>query len=212
MPSGKSSGLSLGQVVAVTLGFLVASCVIFVFGMWVGKDLAERRLAQEERVIRGPIARATPADGDVRDPDITIYDRLRQAATPTIWSYALVVTVPPQPTRTPTSAPLPTRAGRTPTRAVPRSVALEGQSDASDWADAGWTVQVSSSTDPADAERLAARLKAKGYDAYTLRAPMRGRTWHRVRVGHFRSREEAAAMERRLKQREGLASAYVAAR
>ena len=36
-------------------GFLLASALIFLFGIWVGRDVAERRLAQEERVVRVPV-------------------------------------------------------------------------------------------------------------------------------------------------------------
>jgi cell division septation protein DedD len=73
-------------------------------------------------------------------------------------------------------------------------------------------VQVTATTNAADAESLTNRLKAKGYDAYSVRAPMRGRTWYRVRVGRFESRQRAADVERELKVREGLVNAYVTAR
>lgn len=216
MAARSNPGLSVGQVTAAVFGFLVASFLIFVSGMWVGKDLAERRLAQEERVIRGPVAVVTPQELDVRDPDITFYDRLAQpqeeqglviapgAAAPTR-SPALGGVAVATPRSTETRIP-PTRA-TTPVRVVP---SWQGRKE--EWADAGWTVQVSATTEPNEALTLVARLRAKGFEAYTVRAPMRGQTWYRVRVGHFTTREQAREVERRLKTQENLSNAYVTPR
>jgi DedD protein len=210
--------LSVGQVVAVTLGFLIASALVFVFGMWVGKDIAERRLAQEERVIRAPVARTTPAEAETRDPDITISEQLRQGspAPPMAVAAAPLPPTPtpvPERTRTPVTIAIPTR---TRVALAPRPtpiphVAPPPAETHEEWADAGWTVQVSATTDPSNAASIAAKLRSKGIEAYTVRAPMRGETWYRVRVGHFASRERAQDMEQRLRS-EGYPNAYVTAR
>ncbi len=67
-PAGKrsfrwsESGLTYAQVFLLVVGFGFASGVIFLFGLWVGRDIAERRLAQEERIVRLPVpAQPTPA-------------------------------------------------------------------------------------------------------------------------------------------------------
>jgi DedD protein len=70
-------------------------------------------------------------------------------------------------------------------------------------------VQVNATTNPQQAKDLARNLKAKGYDAYTVQAPLRGQTWYRVRVGRFASREKAREMETQLKAKEGMENAYV---
>ncbi len=227
-------GLSIGQVLAVTIGFAGASVIVFIFGMWVGKDLAERRLAQEERVVRGVVTPGAPREAPAVDPDITFYDRLEHGATPS--GPALAAAAPPTatpdlhllvmpPTRVaaPTARAVPTSVALAPPRRVPTSVALAGGHPESrvlptppsaddQWADAGWTVQVNATTDAQDADHLTRRLKAIGYDAYTVEAPLRGRTWYRVRVGNYRTRDAAQQMEQRLKTAEGFANAYVTAR
>jgi len=65
----------------------------------------------------------------------------------------------------------------------------------------GLTIQVASSKDAGFADSLVARLKAQNYPAYrvTARIPGKG-TWHRVRIGRFDNRAEAARFLDRLKK------------
>jgi DedD protein len=205
----------LGQVLTLTLGFLVASLLIFVFGIWVGKDLVERRLAQEERIVRKPADRtAVEAPGEVNAPEapkaaVPVAPAVPVNAVPSETPFMKLRATP---TATPgkaaaTSAPgKPTLAPAKPTAAPPAKAEKRSPQE---WADAGWTVQVYATTDPNQATALARRLLAKGYDAYTLQAPMRGQTWYRVRVGRFSNHERAQEMEQRLKNLEGLEAAYV---
>ncbi|HUK55688.1 MAG TPA: SPOR domain-containing protein [Nitrospiria bacterium] len=74
----------------------------------------------------------------------------------------------------------------------------------------GYTVQVAAIRDRATAQALADRLRRKGYPAFVLSyvIPKRG-TWYRVRVGHFKQREAAREMTRRLSRQERL-TVYVA--
>jgi len=51
-------GLSIGQLVTLTFGFLLASALIFAFGFWVGYDAAQRRLARDQQFVRLPVAPA----------------------------------------------------------------------------------------------------------------------------------------------------------
>jgi len=204
-----SEGLTYGQVFILIFGFMVASAVIFFFGFLVGQRRTEWLLAREERVVRremppAPTPGEQPLQGTV---DRAFYENMKEkayrrlqeatAATPTTIQVA-------QGTRlTPTA-----RTADRPTEATPPPRRTEGAS-AGEWADAGWTVQVNSTTNPQQARELARGLKSKGYDAYTVQAPVRGQTWYRVRVGRFTSRDKAREMESRLKTREGMENAYV---
>ena len=51
-----ASGLTIGQLITLTVGFLFASVIIFFFGLWVGRDLAEQRWTRERQVVRLPVA------------------------------------------------------------------------------------------------------------------------------------------------------------
>lgn len=212
-----TAGFGIGQTILLLLGFLIASGLIFLFGVWVGRDMAERRLAQEERVVRGavpvpPTPQAAAAEGSA---DKQFYESLKATA------YAKLQQTPgkpagatPQPTaQAPVAvAPLPTPAPVAAAAATPaKRPKPQPTTPGDEWADAGWTVQVNATTSEAQAQELTRTLRAKGYDAYTIQVPMRGQVWYRVRVGRFAGKEQAKAMEERLK-RDGMENAYVAAR
>ncbi|HXQ23964.1 MAG TPA: SPOR domain-containing protein [Candidatus Acidoferrales bacterium] len=214
-PLVSTAGLGYGQVFVLIFGFLLASGLIFLFGIWVGRDVAERRLAQEERVVRASVPAVPTAGEGTAQPDVdaAFYQQLKEKAYQRMQETAAAGSSTPEQVVEVTT---PTRiAARAAVKPTPRPTAVEHAKASAtvprgdDWADAGWTVQVNATTNPQQAADLARGLKSKGYDAYTVQAPMRGQTWYRVRVGRFSSREKAKEMEKRLKTAEGLENAYV---
>lgn len=207
MARGSAPGLTIGQLVTLTLGFLVASVLIFAFGWWVGYDVAQQRLAHEQQVVRLPVvpptvpAPATPLPTAARTvvpavPTVSPTGTVGRPS-PTQTVPAPTATVPPTPTR----APVDLAAPSTPTT-VPTLTAEQAEAR-------GWTVQAAATTDPVQAVVLARRLREKGYDAYTATTQIQGVMWYRVRVGRFRERTEAKVVEIRLKEEEGLEAAFV---
>ena len=95
--------------------------------------------------------------------------------------------------RTVSPAPAPT--------VKPEAQNREKQASTADNTAQGFTVQVASSRDAGFADSLVARLKTENYPAYrvTVRIPGKG-TWHRVRIGRFQNRAEAARLLERLKK------------
>jgi cell division septation protein DedD len=217
-----SAGLGFGQLFALIFGFLITSALIFLFGIWIGRAWMESRLVQEERIVRLPVP--TPAGGKEEErgeaADLSFYRELKEKAYQRLQEATPPIPATPAPVaqqiRTPISTPTNTRRQvtekpkLTPTP-VPFAPAkrTEPAPPEKEWADAGWTVQVNATTNVQQATELARNLRAKGYDAYTVQAPMRGQTWYRVRVGRFTSREKANELEARLKTREHMDSAYV---
>jgi len=187
-----SPGLSIGQLLTLTLGFLAASVLIFALGWWVGFDAAQQRLQRERRPLRlavpPPEIAATGAPATV-------------TVTPTATPRAAGGAVTPTATRIPSPSPTrPAAAARTPTPIQ--------RPDATGVSKEAWSVQVKATTEPLEAVMFARQLRQKGYDAYTVQGPVGGITWYRVRVGRFADRNAAKAMERRLKEHEGLEAAY----
>jgi len=212
------AGLGLGQLFALIFGFLITSALIFLFGIWVGRDITERRLASQERVVRMPVPiQPTPAaETKGTDVDLAFYQKLKEKAEQRLQETAGVSQVTPAAPRaaqgaatfTPTRVPARAAEKHAPA-ATPTVRAKRDSEHTEEWADKGWTVQVNATTNPQQATDLARTLRSKGYDAYTVQAPMRGQTWYRVRVGRFPSRDKARELETKLKTGEGMENAYV---
>ncbi len=67
-----------------------------------------------------------------------------------------------------------------------------------------YSVQVGAFSERARADRLAQRLRDKGYDTYIMTITIEGRRFHRVRVGRLATEAEAQELDRRLKKEENL--------
>ncbi len=65
-----------------------------------------------------------------------------------------------------------------------------------------WAVQVNAFPFERDAKGLAKRLSDKGYDAYVVPTNIKGKDWYRVRVGRFKTQEEAKTLQETLKTKE----------
>ena len=224
------AGLGYGQAFLLVFGFLIASIVIFLFGMWVGRDLTGGGLA-EEPVVRLPVpSKPTPgaaAEGVEKefyaDLKKKAYEQLRTPAapagptmSPTHESLRLPTPTGQAARETATQASLPT-ATRTlpvarPTQAAPpASTRAPAPTAAPREGAAGgaWTVQVGATMDSNEALAITLRLRGLGFEAYTVQAPLRGQTWYRIRVGRFASREDARAVESKLRQTGEFKGAYV---
>jgi cell division septation protein DedD len=73
-----------------------------------------------------------------------------------------------------------------------------------------WSVQVTATREPHTANDMVKRLRARGYDAYIVRARRDGAIFYRVRVGHFPSMEYASQLVTRLRREPGVPEAFVA--
>ena len=73
-----------------------------------------------------------------------------------------------------------------------------------------WSVQVTATREPRTADDMVKRLRARGYDAYIIRARREGATFYRVRVGHYGSMDHASQMVSRLRREPGVPEAFVA--
>jgi cell division septation protein DedD len=72
-----------------------------------------------------------------------------------------------------------------------------------------WSVQISAAPAKDIADTLVQRLKAKGYDGYTVQAQVKGQTFYRVRVGNFDARDQAESVRETLARKEGYRDAYL---
>jgi septal ring-binding cell division protein DamX len=63
-----------------------------------------------------------------------------------------------------------------------------------------YSVQIDAVMDLQGAQQMARKIKARGFQPYVVRTEVGGKTWYRLRVGHYASPEDAQAAESRLHQ------------
>jgi cell division septation protein DedD len=109
-----------------------------------------------------------------------------------------VVTAPPVAAPAPVTVPRPAAAApvQEPAKA-PRTAVAHAAPPAS--SGGGWTVQLGSFASRANAERLVADLKTKGFAAFSTESGSGGRTLYRVRVGPAGDRASAEALGAKLR-------------
>ena len=191
MAERRGAGLTFGQLITLTFGFLLASLFIFVFGFWVGHDLADQRALRQRQALRVPLAAApTPA---------AVANLAGPTAVPATRAPLMATATALRPAATATEVPT-ARATATPPRAATKAPTV---------ASGNYTVQAYATNDTVRAIMLARTLRAKGYDATTGEKKVGGVTWYTVKVGRFRDRAAAKAMESKLRDVEGLEAASV---
>jgi cell division septation protein DedD len=179
-----------GQLALLGGAFTLASMIVFVMGMLVGKDIEARKMVRpEEPLVKVPVRPAAKGGADAESAktkdDLTFYNTLTKAP----------VANPAGDTRTEEKVTDVAAKAPAETRSAPRAEATESVEAKTRM----WSVQVNSYPDAKSANDLIDRLKDKGYNAFVTEANIKGKVWYRVRVGRFASREEAAKAEAALK-------------
>ncbi|MBI5826167.1 MAG: SPOR domain-containing protein [Deltaproteobacteria bacterium] len=72
-----------------------------------------------------------------------------------------------------------------------------------------WAVNIASYLDEGPAKELVASRRSAGYNAYTTEGKKSGKTWHRVRVGFYRTRADAEKAGRTIEKKFNLPSTWV---
>lgn len=197
------------EVVGVIVSSAASLFIVFLLGVYTGGGLGARRLADEERVVRLPVA---PAAEDAAESEPALDEMLAGNERPATAGGGATLAAHPS-----AGADAHARAGAASAPVPPRApearvaVALAANPAPSPAVQHGaWSVQVTATLDPRTADDMLRRLRAKGYDAYVVKAARQGKTYYRVRVGHFRSAEHAGQMVSRLRREPGVPEAFVA--
>lgn len=216
--------LSRGQMIILGGTFTVASVVVFLIGMMVGKELEERKiLKKDEPLVRMPVKPAGAAAGTAaKNDEITFYDTLAKSRSAEAQAEQPVKDVKPAEKIGRAEVKETKAAGKSDTELAklmeskvdkpePASeTAMTGSADTGE--SKVWRAQVDAYPDERSAKQLVDRLKNKGYNAYVSEVEFRGKPWYRVSVGKYRSREEADKIVGALKGKENYAKAFVASK
>ncbi len=207
---------SRGQMVLLGGAFVMASAVIFFLGMFIGKSIEERKIAKrEEPLVRIPVkpegAAASGAAAQKRD-EVTFNDGASKAP-------AVAVVQEKSPTEKPADkiakaealASKPEKKAEKVAETVPKKSEAVATAEATDQGKI-WRAQVNAFPDERSAKLLVDRLKNKGYNAYVSETQNRGKTWYRVSIGRYNSREEAEKIVEALKTKENHPKAFAASK
>jgi cell division protein FtsN len=217
--------MSRRQLVLLGAGFTVAASIIFVLGMFVGQAIEARKLMKkEEPLVKIPVNPAAQASGGdpapakneitfnaslpkpgaalasadekPKAPAVDKPSRVQAKISPSVAKQAS----PPKPIEKKIEKPADT-VKKT------EAAAAEVKEQAS-----AWRAQVNAFPDERSAKSVVDRLKDKGYNAYVTEVENRGKTWYRVNVGKFSSRDEADKMAEVLRTKENFPKAFAANR
>jgi len=220
---------SRGQMVLLGAAFTVASVIIFFLGIFIGKGIEERRLVRkEEPLVKIPVkpgvqessAGSTPAARDeitfndplpspVRTTEAAPEEKPKEAKRIEAVNVAEVKEKNP----TPTSAVVPVRTAekKAEKTGLTQVTAKKVERTSGDSQESGknWRAQVNAYPDERSARLIADRLKSKGYNAYVSEVQNQGKTWYRVSVGRYTSRDEADKTLEALRNKENFSKAFV---
>ena len=210
-------------------GVIVVLVLTFALGIAVGRKWAPHRehdqtAAEPGRKQAAPVARRSgltdPAPERPPQEKLTFYQTLT-APMSTVQAPAQVsVPAKPEPAK---ARPAAERVSSDrPVAATPTSLTKSdkpaGPTERSSGARAGeartgdWAVQVGVFKDRGQAESVRRPLAASGFDAYLIAVPTAdGQTHYKVRMGSFKTREEAGQMAERVRQERSL-TAFVTPR
>ena len=175
--------------------------------------------AQQGSGVDEEASQASPEEAGGESPDgagLTVADDTRgpepeaadvASALPAVALEERLTPEPEEPVQAPTPAsepsPEPKSAPPVPATAVeestkPQEVATDASLPASPPGRTGFTVQLAAYPSSMEAGELIGDLRSKGFEAFHQEASVDGKTWYRVRVGVYSSREDAESEARRL--------------
>jgi cell division septation protein DedD len=215
---------SRGQMALLGGAFTLASLMIFLLGIVVGRGIEERKAARpEEPLIKIPVKPSTQSGGasgaGQAKEELTFYDTLGKSsrAAPLLEEKAdepkeADKTIKPEPKEsklkgrenaTSTSLKVEERAGATKPNPAPPAHPVDPREPGK-----AWYVQVNAFPDEKSGQIWVDRLKNKGYNAYLTEGRNQGKLWYRVRVGQYSSRDEAEKIAEILKTKENFTKAF----
>lgn len=218
--------LTRTQLIILTAGFTITTGIIFLLGILVGQRIEEKKLPKtEEPLVKVPLQPQSPgsAPGAAKE-EMTFYDTLTKIPPGKTAQKPVKETKPAEKAAKTAAKGKEPSAGKEKTVIVEKvgpslaarkeALAVKGPEEKAEPAapEGVWAVQVNAFVDEQPALGLVQRLKERGYDAYVVKASIRGRIWYRVRVGHLATRQEATEIQKVLKTKEKFTNAITVSR
>jgi cell division septation protein DedD len=223
---------SRGQLVVLGSAFTLTSVVIFFLGMFVGKGIEERKLTQKvEPLVKIPVKPSPKETGGAPvakgKDEISFNDALSKSpgalAAPEVKTKE---TAPaekvskaetkeiklPAKAEPPAAKPVEKKVEKSSPPAEAPKKAETTETAAEKDQSKIWRAQVNAYPDERSAKLIVDRLKDKGYNAYVTEVQNKGKTWFRVSVGTYGSRDDADKAVELLRTKENFPKAFVASK
>jgi DedD protein len=210
--------------------FTLASITIFLLGIYVGKSIEARKVVKpDEPLLKFPVSPPAQAPGAAPSGQGADEQAVFENQTKVVAGAQPLVEENPKPAKSaepavkteavkeskaPVKETVPVKVAEKKAekpQAEPTTKAATEESDTKD-SSKNWRVQVNAYPDELSAKQLVDRLKNKSYNAYVTEVQNKGKTWYRVSVGKYGSREEADKMLETLKAKENFTKAFAAAK
>lgn len=203
---------------AIVGGFLFVSALAFVLGMWVGRDVAERHPPQPERVAKLDAPERPPAEEIPRPVGREFFDEHREEISDELaeeddpnQELPVAKSKSTNTKRRATATrrqPVATERRATATRVPP--TATRAPATATEVVASGpWFVQVGATTDLNEVLQWAVALRGMGLVSKTQETQGGGTKFLRVRLGPYRTRDEAVAVLTKVQKNPKFKTAYV---
>jgi cell division septation protein DedD len=222
---------SRGQLVLLGGAFTLTSVVIFFLGMFVGKGIEERKLTQKvEPLVKIPVKPSPKETGGAPaaqgKDEISFNDALskspgalaateektKEAAPAEKVTKAETKETKLQAKAEPAAKPVERKAEKSIPAEDPPKKTETMESPAERDQSKMWRAQVNAYPDERSAKLIVDRLKTKGYNAYVTEVQNKGKTWFRVSVGKYGSRDDADKAVELLRTKENFSKAFVASK
>jgi len=218
---------SRGQMFMLGAAFTLAAVIIFFLGMFVGAEIEARKIAKkEEPLVKIPLKVGKETAGNPAQAK----EEISFNAAPSESGGASAPAE--EKSKAPGRAEKPAAGNAREVKAPARSETVAARTqqtaelkapapEASKTQENGetvkeqnriWRAQVNAYPDERSAKQIVDRLKNKGYNAYVTEVQNKGKTWFRVSVGKYGSREEAEKTVEILKAKENFPKAFAASR
>ncbi len=195
---------------------LFVSFLIFVFGIYVGKEVQAQKTVEQVKPLRVPVGESKtalldrspallPTSPAGPQPVVSAHDQpvqerlaLKQIVEPPSPAPLPVQRVKSKPVADKPAAKPPARADTTPKKRPTPTVASQEKRLPDSRL---WSVQVQATTQEKAARRTVQHLRRQGYSPSLSKVVRQGRVWYRVRVGPFKELEAKAAVSRFRRQK-----------
>lgn len=205
---------SLPEVCVLLVSLLVASFLIFLFGVHVGREAQAHKAVQQGRVVKVPVALTDSEKASLAPPaseSPPSHQKPAGGAPSTPKPEPPRVSTPTEPVRASAPAVATGKTTQKPVVAPVReaSPAPEKQPVPQlSSAKGAWSVQVHATRHQSVVQNIVKDLQQQGYTPVVTRITRQGEVWYRVRVGHFANEEQARELVARFRREGTFPQAY----